>query len=129
MQSEKVSDHSRSVVIATEQGKTYYWRVTTIWEAANHELQVEDIPVEALLTELEQDRWFQQHRQPTILNIIKHFQRLQDADLSYPIILSPTGRVMDGIHRLAKAWLLGVPTIKAIRLTSFPESDPSLEQE
>lgn len=46
--------------------------------------------------------------------MIEHFQLIQQADLSYPIILSADGRV-DGMHRVAKAKLLDHLTIKAVR--------------
>ena len=38
----------------------------------------------------------------------EHARRIQEADLAYPIILSADGRLMDGGHRLAKAWLRGL---------------------
>jgi hypothetical protein len=34
-------------------------------------------------------------------------QSLEEVDLSYPIILGPDGRVMDGMHRVARAILEG----------------------
>lgn len=50
--------------------------------------------------------------------------RLVDAtDLAYPIILSPDGRVMDGMHRVAKALLQNQRRIMAVRLPSMPEPD------
>ena len=33
---------------------------------------------------------------------------MQVADLSFPVILAAEGRVMDGMHRIAKALLLGL---------------------
>ncbi|MGH3263648.1 MAG: hypothetical protein ACRDNS_16835, partial [Trebonia sp.] len=35
-------------------------------------------------------------------------------DLSHPIILGPDGRVMDGMHRIARALLEGLPAINAV---------------
>ena len=43
--------------------------------------------------------------------------------LELPIILSSDGRVMDGMHRVAKAALLGHETIPAVQFTSDPEPD------
>src|SRR5262245_22336763 len=47
---------------------------------------------------------------PTWRAIIEHIKLIEDADLSYPIILSASGRVMDGRHRVAKAALQGRST-------------------
>ena len=48
---------------------------------------------------------------------------IQQADLSYPIILSADGKVMDGMHRVAKAKLLNHLTIKAIRFEITPPAN------
>ena len=46
-----------------------------------------------------------------------------EASLSYPIILSADGRVMDGMHRLAKALLEGRECINAVRFSKDPAPD------
>ena len=35
--------------------------------------------------------------------MIEHIHLMDAADLAYPIILSSAGRVMDGMHRVAKS--------------------------
>lgn len=45
------------------------------------------------------------------------------ADLKYPIILSASGRVMDGMHRVCKALLQGWDTIKGVQFEEDPEPD------
>ena len=50
-----------------------------------------------------------------------HHKRIENADLSYPIILAADGYICDGWHRVAKAILLGQTTIKAKRLIIMPE--------
>jgi hypothetical protein len=45
------------------------------------------------------------------------------ADLSYPIILAASGRLMDGGHRIGKAWMEGRTTIAAVRFEADPEPD------
>jgi len=52
---------------------------------------------------------------PTYRSIAKHMKLVQETDLKYPIILSKTGRIMDGMHRVIKALLLGHKTIKAVQ--------------
>ena len=44
-------------------------------------------------------------------------------DLVYPIILSADGHVMDGMHRIAKAWMLGQRTITAVQFERDPPPD------
>jgi hypothetical protein len=44
-----------------------------------------------------------------------------EADLTYPILLSLDGNVMDGMHRVAKAILEGSTEIKAIHLPALGE--------
>jgi hypothetical protein len=46
-----------------------------------------------------------------------------DADLSDPVILGPDGRVMDGMHRIARAMLDGKTEISAVRFPDLPEPD------
>ncbi|ENW08290.1 hypothetical protein F934_00465 [Acinetobacter beijerinckii ANC 3835] len=48
---------------------------------------------------------------------------MQEADLSYPIILCAQGRVMDGMHRVAKASLLKQTEILAVHFEQTPEPD------
>jgi hypothetical protein len=48
---------------------------------------------------------------------------IEETDLSHAIILDPDGRVMDGMHRVAKALSLGQTHIKARRLAVLPEPD------
>ena len=51
---------------------------------------------------------------------------MEEADLTFPVILSNDGRAMDGMHRVAKAWLLGRKTIRAVKFPRDPEPDETL---
>lgn len=44
-------------------------------------------------------------------------------DLSCPIILGGSGRVLDGGHRIAKAYLRGDVNVPAVQLETAPEPD------
>jgi hypothetical protein len=55
--------------------------------------------------------------------VADHASLIQATDLSYPIILSSDGRVMDGMHRVAKAHMLGLAEIEAVRFERDPEPD------
>jgi len=48
---------------------------------------------------------------------------IEEADLAFPIILSASGAVMDGMHRVAKAVRLGRKDIEAVQFTEDPEPD------
>ena len=48
---------------------------------------------------------------------------MQAADLSHPVILSSSGGLMDGGHRMAKAWAAGATTVRAVRFAVDPEPD------
>lgn len=56
----------------------------------------------------------------TMNDFVAHIQKVQDADMQYPIILDDEGFVMDGRHRIAKALLEGHETIKYVRFGKTP---------
>jgi hypothetical protein len=67
-------------------------------------------------------RWFggPQNIQPTCRAVAEHARDINEADLNFPIILSPAGEVLDGWHRICKAFLLGVQEIDAVQLPTMP---------
>lgn len=99
---------------------TYIWDVHRLVELSQdfliHDVLLSDIK------ELNEAYWFP-NSHPTTQGIIEHIQLIQAADLSYPIILSADGRVMDGMHRVAKAKLQNLFTIKAVKFQLTPEAD------
>jgi hypothetical protein len=60
---------------------------------------------------------------PTAQEILEHIRLIEDVDLSYPIILSASGRVMDGMHRVMKAARAGMESIEAVKFKQDPEPD------
>ena len=60
---------------------------------------------------------------PSWDTLLEHKRLIEEADLSYPIILSASGEVMDGRHRIAKAALHGATEILAVRFPEDPEPD------
>jgi len=46
-----------------------------------------------------------------------HWERIEKANLNYPILLHPTGWIIDGFHRFCKAVSLGKTEINACRFT------------
>lgn len=67
--------------------------------------------------------WLGGGEQPTWRALIEHMKLIEEADLSFPIILSSTGAVMDGMHRVAKAAREGRKEIDAVQFAEDPEPD------
>lgn len=55
--------------------------------------------------------------------LVVHLRLMDEADLSYPIILAADGRVMDGMHRVAQALRLGQTHIEAVQFREDPPPD------
>lgn len=53
-------------------------------------------------------------------DMVMHMRAVNEADLSFPIILDEDGEIMDGRHRIMKAMLTGQETIKAVRFVENP---------
>ena len=53
-------------------------------------------------------------------DFVDHIKKVNDADLSYPIILDDEGFVMDGRHRVAKSLLNNEKYILAVRFDKTP---------
>ena len=78
----------------------------------------------AAIRELDEPFWFSGGaNEATCRAITEHARLIEAVDLSFPIILSSDNRVMDGMHRVAKALLLGRATIEAVRFTNDPAPD------
>lgn len=91
-----------------------------LWSLAEG-LPVVEVPI-ADIAEFDQDCWFRGVA-PTCRQVAQHAQRIQAADLGHPVILSSSGALMDGGHRIAKAWLAGASTVRAVRFTVDPDPD------
>lgn len=56
-------------------------------------------------------------------DVVERARRMLDCDFIYRVVLSADGRVMDGMHRICKALLLGHANIEAVRFIHDPEPD------
>jgi hypothetical protein len=99
----------------------YAWDVDRLLELAQDQ-PVEQVSLDAI-REVNGNYWFSHGYAPTVRAVVEHVRLINEADLSYPIIIDPQGSVMDGMHRVAKALLDGQPTISVKRLTILPEPD------
>jgi len=69
------------------------------------------------------EAWLGDDKPPTWRAIIEHMTLIDEADLSFPIIVSSNGAVMDGMHRVAKAMRQGRKEIAAVQFEHDPEPD------
>ena len=97
------------------------------WDVDNLIRASADLPVLEValdtITDVDTDHWFNFGPVPTVRRIIDHVRLIQEVDLSYPIILGSDGRVMDGMHRIARAILDGQTSIRVVRFVAEPEPD------
>jgi hypothetical protein len=122
MEGSMAEKHSRRV----PEGRAV-WYTRRLWECAAglpvYTIAIADIP------EFDQDCWFGTSHPPTCRAVAEHAQRIQNADLTFPIILAADGALMDGGHRIARAWLNGLAEIRAVRFIHDPEPDCLIREE
>ena len=99
------------------------WNIERIWKIAGN-LPVKDVPLESI-SNLDEVSWFGDGPgdAPTCRSVAEHAKRIYEAEFDYPVILSAEGWVMDGMHRVCKAYLLGWQTVKAVQFTQNPVPD------
>jgi hypothetical protein len=79
------------------------------------------VPLEQI-RELE-EAWHGDDETPTWRAFAEHMKLAEEADLAFPIILSAGGAVMDGMHRVVKAMVLGHTDIDAVQFADDPTPD------
>lgn len=102
-------------------GRRGVWFTERLWRLSAG-LPVTEVAIGSI-AEFDQDCWFGEMHKPTCRAVAEHARRIRDADLAWPIILSADGGLMDGGHRVAKAWLEGRATLPAVRFAVDPEPD------
>ncbi len=82
-----------------------------------------EVPLSAI-GEFDEEYWSSSvGDRPTCRAVAEHARLIAATDLRHPIILSADGRVMDGMHRVAKGFLEGREVIEAVRFEIDPEPD------
>ncbi len=99
----------------------YAWDVDRLIKLTKNS-EVNQISLDSI-KEIDENHWFNNDEEPTCRLIFEHAKLIQEADLNYPIILAEDGRVMDGMHRVGKAFIQGQNTIYAVRFKEDPEPD------
>lgn len=95
----------------------------TLWAAAEGK-----DPVAVRLDELnilDEVVWFGGPKDvlPTVRRVAERARDIFAAELSYPIIMTADGAILDGAHRIARAYLQGVSTLPAVVIDGLPEPD------
>lgn len=76
------------------------------------------------ITDIDTDYWFfDQPDKPSVRDVVEHARLISEVDMSYPVILGPDGRVMDGMHRVARALLDRRTSVLAVQFETLPEPD------
>jgi len=113
---------------ADENGISKYWYAETLWTAATGapivEIEVASIAI------LDEVVWFDSAKNilPTIRNIVERMQTIQESDLTFPIIKIRDGDILDGAHRIAKAYINKQKFIRAALLEKYPVHDGIVKQ-
>lgn len=97
------------------------WDVLKLIELSKN-FEVVQVPLTEI-REIKETYWFGLGAPPITEDIAQHAKQIYEADTSYPIILCPEGRVMDGMHRVCKAHLEEHKTISAVRFAELHEPD------
>ncbi len=98
------------------------WDVDRLVELAA-DLTPVDVPLSAI-RELDEPFWYGlDGDKATCRSVALHAKLMDETDLSYPIILSRDGGVMDGMHRVCKALTRGKETISAVQFRQDPKPD------
>jgi len=96
-----------------------FWWTERLWTSSAG-LPIERIELDDI-AELDRNCWFE--GPPSIRDVAEHARRIADADPAHPVILAADGSLMDGGHRVARAWLAGDSDIAAVRFPVTPEPD------
>ncbi len=98
------------------------WDIDHLIELSR-DLPICDVPLDSI-TEVDSDYWFRYGPVvPTVRLIVEHMKLVNEVEVVHPVILGAEGRVMDGMHRIARAILEGRSTIKAVQFVIEPEPD------
>lgn len=99
------------------------WHVADIWAAARSCTPL-SVRVDLLVPLLRQNTWYDPEstcESGSLAWMAPHIQRALRADLSYPVILGPSGDLLDGSHRILRCLIEGWPTIRVVKLHAMPK--------
>jgi hypothetical protein len=108
-----------------DDGVKRVWFTARLWTLAKN-LPAKAVPIDSI-SAFDLNTWFA-YSEPTCRHIAEHAKRISEASLDYPVIISAEGYVMDGMHRICKAFILGSDTVSAVQFTQNPEPDQCIPE-
>ncbi|RKF18812.1 hypothetical protein DBZ36_10495 [Alginatibacterium sediminis] len=89
-----------------QEGDVFIWDVNRLLD------QYQYLPQRAWrlseISEIDENYWFELGgAQPSCRAISEHAKLINEADLTYPILLCSEGKIIDGMHRVCKALMRG----------------------
>ncbi|HRD77402.1 MAG TPA: hypothetical protein PK264_15960 [Hyphomicrobiaceae bacterium] len=104
-------------------GSTPFWRMPTLWAAAAG-APIEEREISSLGV-LDEVVWFGGPKdvRPTVRKVAERASDIMRADLNFPIIMTRGGDILDGAHRIARAYLEGKTHIRASVIDDWPPPD------
>lgn len=110
-----------------KENSLHIWDVERLWQLSR-ELDVVEVLIDDLPGFDRDEPWYGYGTdKPTCRSVATHAKQIRNSDLAFPIILSCDNDVLDGMHPVAKAWLLGLKTVSAGRFNEPFEPDFVLE--
>src|ERR1700684_1701149 len=98
-------------------GGLFAWNVHRLVELSG-DLIPKRVPLSSIC-ELDKVYWGGGENQKlTCRENVDHARLMLESDLTFPVILSSDGRVLDGMHRICKALLQGLDHVQAVRFVS-----------
>lgn len=97
------------------------WDIHRLVDLAK-DLPIVEVALDSI-RELDEAYWYGTGCTPTCRDIAGHARLINETDLSFPILLSSDGRVMDGMHRVAKAAMQNLRSIPAKKFEGDPAPD------
>jgi len=98
----------------------YAWDVDKLVQKSKN-LEVIEVGIDSI-PEFNQNYWYNENP-PTCKSIAEHFKLANETNLEYPVILSAEHTLMDGMHRIIKAYSLGRTSVKAVKFEITPSPD------
>lgn len=64
----------------------------------------------------------------SIMHFIGHTIDVNESDIKYPVIIAPSGWVLNGWHRIVKAIIMNERSVPAVRFVDMPDPDGTEEE-
>lgn len=99
----------------------YIWDVNKLINSLKS-IKVTKTPLSEI-SELNHDYWSFGSTPIVTKKIAEHAKLILECDLTHPILLCPERKLIDGMHRVCKAYIKGQTTIDSIILKKLPSPD------